>query len=410
MFDVLMNADERAVRDEARAFVRDRVDPQLLRDMDAEKVEYPRDFVRESGRAGLLGVRFPREWGGRGLDWTAESAVIEEFGVLGTALGCAQSMPSIVGEALHSFGTEDQKRRYLRSILSGERISAEGLTEPRGGSDFFGATTTARQEGDTFVLNGQKRFVVGAVSADLFLVYARTGGPEAKPHKAISAFLVERAMGVEVKHVYGLMGTRGGGTGRILFKEVRVPALNLLGELHGGYDVFNRMMIPERLTSAAGALGMGRAVLEVATRYAHRRKAFGRVIRDFQGVSFRIAESVARMDAARALVYAAGRMVDAGLDARRLVSEAKKVATEAAWATVNDAMQVMGGIGYTQVFPVERMLRDLRLALIWTGTNEIMNLLVQHEYAKELLGAPGRSRDIEADATHAEAEEEKVYE
>ncbi len=410
MFDVLMNVEERAVRDEARVFVRDRVDPQLLRDMDAEKVEYPRDFVRESGRLGLLGVRFPKHWGGRGLGWTAESAVIEEFGVLGTALGCAQSMPSIVGEALHSFGTEDQKDRYLRSILSGERISAEGLTEPRGGSDFFGATTTAHQEGDTFLLNGQKRFVVGAASADLFLIYARTGSPEAKPHKAISAFLVERGMGVEVKHIYGLMGTRGGGTGRILFKDVRVPATNLIGELHGGYDVFNRMMIPERLTSAAGALGMGRAVLEVATRYAHKRKAFGRVIRDFQGVSFRIAESVARMDAARALVYAAGCMVDANLDARRLVSEAKKVATEAAWATVNDAMQVMGGIGYTDVFPVERMLRDLRLALIWTGTNQIMNLLVQHEYAKELLGAPGRSRDIEADATHAEAEEEKVFE
>ena len=410
MFDVLMDAEGLAVRDAARVFVRDKVDPQLLRDMDAEKVEYPRVFVRESGRAGLLGVRFPKEWGGRGLDWTAESAVIEEFGVLGTALGCAQSMPSIVGEALHSFGTAEQKRRYFAPILSGELISAEGLTEPRGGSDFFGATTTARQEGDHFILNGQKRFVVGAASADVFLIYARTGGPEAKAHKAISAFLVERGMGVAVKHVYGLMGTRGGGTGRILFKDVRVPAANLVGELHGGSDVFNRMMIPERLTSAAGALGMGRAVLEVATRYAHRRKAFGKVIRDFQGVSFRIAESVARLDAARALVYAAGRTVDAGLDGRRLVSEAKKVATEAAWATVNDAMQVMGGIGYTQVFPVERMLRDLRLALIWTGTNEIMNLLVQHEYAKELLGAPGRSRDIEADATHAEAEEEKVYE
>ena len=390
--------------------MKDRVDPQLLRDMDAEKVEYPRDFVRESGRAGLLGVRFPTEWGGRGLGWTAESAVLEEFGVLGTALGCAQSMPSIVGEALHSFGTGEQKRRFFGPILRGEIISAEGLTEPRGGSDFFGATTTARQEGSHFVLNGQKRFVVGAVSADLFLVYARTGGPQAKPHKAISAFLVERNMGVEVKHVYGLMGTRGGGTGRILLRDVRVPAANLVGELHGGSDVFNRMMIPERLTSAAAALGMGRAVLEVATRYAHKRKAFGRVIRDFQGVSFRIAESAARMDAARALVFAAGRTVDAGLDARRLVSEAKKVATEAAWATVNDAMQVMGGIGYTEVFPVERMLRDLRLALIWTGTNEVMNLLVQHEYAKELLGAAGKSRDIEADATHAEAEEEKVFE
>ena len=410
MFEVLMNCEERRVQDEARAFVRDQVDPQLLRDMDAEKVEYPRDYVRAAGAAGLLGVRFPVAWGGRGLNWTAEAAVIEEFGVLGTALGCAHSMPSIVGEALHRFGTEAQKARYLRPILSGELISAEGLTEPRGGSDFFGATTTARQEGDTFVLNGQKRFVVGAAGADVFLVYARTGAPEARNQQAISAFLVERGMGVEVKHVYGLMGTRGGGTGRILFKDVRVPAANLVGELHGGYDVFNRMVIPERLTSAAGALGMGRSVLEVATRYAHKRKAFGRVIRDFQGVSFRIAESVARMDAARALVYTAGRMVDAGLDARRLVSEAKKVATEAAWATVNDAMQVMGGIGYTEVFPVERMLRDVRLALIWTGTNEIMNLLVQHEYAKELLGAPGRTRAIEADATHAEATEEIVYE
>ena len=410
MFDVLMNESQKAVRDAARVFVRDRVDPQLLRDMDAEKVEYPREFVRESGRAGLLGVRFPVEWGGRGLDWTAESAVIEEFGVLGTALGCAMSMPGIVGEALNHFGSPDQKRRYLAPILRGELVSAEGLTEPRGGSDFFGATTTARREGDAFFLNGQKRFVVGAVSADVFLIYARTGGSEAKPHEAISAFLVERGMGVEVKHVYGLMGTRGGGTGRIAMRDVRVPAENLVGRLHGGSEIFNRMMIPERLTSAAGALGMGRAVLEVATRYAHKRKAFGRAIREFQGVSFRIAESVARMDAARALVYAAGRMVDAGQDARRLVSEAKKVATEAAWSTVNDAMQVLGGIGYTDVFPVERMLRDLRLALIWTGTNEIMNLLVQHEYAKELLGAPGRSRDIEGDATHAEACDEKVYE
>ena len=155
---------------------------------------------------------------------------------------------------------------------------------------------------------------------------------------------------------------------------------------------------------------MGRAMLEVATRYAHKRKAFGKTIRDFQGVSFRIAESVARLDAARALCFVAGRMADAGLDARRLVSEAKKVSTEAAWATVNDAMQMMGGIGYTDVFPVERMLRDVRLALIWTGTNDVMNLLVQHEYARELLGKPSKVRDVELDATHADAAEEKVYE
>ncbi|MGZ6143293.1 MAG: acyl-CoA dehydrogenase family protein, partial [Myxococcales bacterium] len=164
------------------------------------------------------------------------------------------------------------------------------------------------------------------------------------------------------------------------------------------------------LTSAAGAIGLAAGALEIATRYAHKRKAFGRFIRDFQGVSFRIADSAARLDAARALAFAAGRTDDAGLDARRLVSEAKKVGTEAAWATVNDAMQVLGGIGYTNVFPVERALRDLRLSLIWTGTNEVMNLLVQHEFAKEVLAAQGKVRDVESDATQHEAGDEKVYE
>jgi hypothetical protein len=410
MFDVLLTEQERVVRDEARAFVRDQVDPQLLRDMDADKVEYPKEYVKSLAKANLLGLRFDPAHGGRGMSWAAELAVLEEVGVLGTALGCAYSMPSIVGEALSRFGTEEQKETYLGPILRAEMISAEGLTEPRGGSDFFGATTLAKRDGDDFLLTGQKRFVVGALGADVFLVYARTGDDASKPHKAISAFLVERSMGVEVKHVYGLMGTRGGGTGRIVFRDVRVPARNLIGELNGGYDVFNRMMIPERLTSAGGAIGMGRGVLEVATRYAHKRKAFGRFIRDFQGVSFRIAESATRMDAARALCFAAGKTVESGHDARRLVSEAKKVATEAAWATVNDAMQIMGGIGYTHVFPVERMLRDVRLALIWTGTNEIMNLLVQHEYAKELLGRSYKVRDVEMDAIAAEAAEEKIYE
>jgi acyl-CoA dehydrogenase len=409
MFDVLLNDVERGLRDEARAFVRG-VDPAVLRAMDADQVEYPREVVRAMGAAGLLGVRFPKEHGGRSATWAAELAVVEEFGRLGTALGCAQAMPSIVGEALSRFGTGEQKRRYLTPILRGEMVAAEGLTEPRGGSDFFGATTTAREAGGAFILEGQKRFVVGAMGADVFLIYARTGDSKAPPHRSISAFLVERSMGVEVKRVYGLMGARGGGTGRIVFSGVRVPKENLVGELNGGSDVFNRMMVPERLTSAAGAIGAGWAAIEIATRYAHKRKAFGRPIRDFEGVSFRIAESVARLDAARALCFAAGRTADAGLDARRLVSEAKKVGTEAAWATVNDAMQILGGIGYTNVFPVERMLRDLRLSLIWTGTNEIMNLLVQHEYAKELLGAKASARDVEKDATGVDAAEEKVYE
>jgi alkylation response protein AidB-like acyl-CoA dehydrogenase len=289
---------------------------------------------------------------------------------------------------------------------------AEALTEPRGGSDFFGAAATAKREGGFYILNGQKRFIVGAEGADLFMVYARTGQDEAS-HRAISALLVERGAGVEVQHVYGLLGTRGGGTGRVYFRDVRVPVENLIGRENGAYEIFNQMMIPERMTSAAGALGLARASLEIAARYADRRKAFGQKIRDFEGVSFKVAESLTRLDAARALVHETARIIDAVGNSgyvRRMVSESKRFATETAWAVVNDAMQIMGGIGYTDVYPIERLLRDARLMTIWTGTNEIMSLVIQHEYYRELLGAVPSARDVEADAPGAEVAGEKVYE
>lgn len=408
MFDFLLGNDEKVFRDQVRTFVKEKVPVSLIREMDGERITYPREFVRALGEAHLLGCRFPVRWGGRGLNWVAEMAALEEVGVLGSALGCAFSMPSIVGEALALFGNDEQREKYLKPIIAGQIVSAEGLTEPRGGSDFFGATTTAVRDANRFVLNGAKRFVVGAEGADVFLIYAKTD-PVAPPHKSLSLFIVEREMGVEVKHVYGLMGTRGGGTGRIIFRDVSVPAANLVGPLHAGGVLFNSMMVPERLVSVGGALGGGRAALEIAARYSSRRKAFGRVIREFEGVSFKIADCVATLDAARGLAYAACRSCDAGLDSRRLVSEAKKVGTEAAWAVVNAAMQVMGGIGYTNVYPIERLLRDARLGLIWTGTSEVMNLLIQHEYYRELLGESPRSRDVELDAI-APNDEEKVYE
>ena len=200
------------------------------------------------------------------------SIALEEIGVLGMSLGCLFSLVSIVGEALDVFGTDEQKKKYLEPLLKGKIFCAEALTEPRGGSDFFGATTTAVQKGDYYILNGQKRFVVGADGADIFLVYARTEGA---PGKSISAFIVERDMGVEAKYIYGLLGTRGGGAGRLVFKDTKVPKENLVLGLNRGADVFNQMMIPERMTSAAGAVGLARAALEVATRYSDKRKAFG---------------------------------------------------------------------------------------------------------------------------------------
>lgn len=406
---VLWDATTRKLVDEVRAFVRDEVPADLIQRMDREEVRFAKEFIQAAGRRNLLGLRFDPAYGGRGLPWTAEMAAIEEVGVLGTALGCNYVMPSIVGEGISVFGTEEQKKKYLAPILRAELFSAEALTEPRGGSDFFGAACTATRDGGEYVLRGSKRFIVGGEGADVFFVYARTNA-DAPGHKALSAFLVERTDRLRVDYLYGLMGTRGGGTARIEFDDVRVPADNLVGPLDGGALVFNRMMVPERLTSAAGALGAGRAALEVAARYAEHRKAFGKRIREFQGVSFRVADSLTRLDAARALTWAAACKADSGDDPRRLVSEAKKAATEASWETINDAMQVMGGIGYTDVYPIERLLRDSRLSLIWTGTNEVMNLLIQHEYFKQLLkeGPPGR--DIEPDAVNAAHSDEKVFE
>ena len=410
MFEAMLTEEQRALRDGARDFVR-WVPCELILDMDAERVTYPRGFVREAGRRNLLGLRFPSTYGGRGVDWVDEILAIEEVGVLGTALACAYVMPSIVGEALNVFGTGEQKERWLAPLLTGERIGAEALTEPRGGSDFFGTTTEARREGDHYLLRGQKRFIVGAVEADMFLVYARTD-PEAEPRHGISAFIVERGEGVEVAYQYGLLGTRGGGTGRLVFRDARVPAENLIGREHGAAAIFYQMMIPERMTSAAGAIGMGRAALEVAARYSDKRHAFGRKIRRFEGVSFKVADAITKLDAARGLVYGAARSVDGGDDpgrSRRLVSEAKKFATDTAWEVVNHAMQILGGIGYTDVYPIERLLRDTRLIMIWTGTNEVMDLIIQHEYYKQLLADEARNRDLEGDAPEAGQVDEKVY-
>jgi len=412
MYEVFVTDEQKKLREEVRDFVKT-IPRQLLIDMDADKVRFPKEFLVEAGRRNLLGLRFPPEYGGRGLKWVDEMIALEEISTLGSSLTCLYSLVSIVGEGLSVFGNEAQKQKYLKPTLEGKMYCAEALTEPRGGSDFFGATTVARKEGGHYVLNGQKRFIVGAEGADYFLVYAVTN-PEAAPHDRLSAFIVERDMGVEVKYVYGLMGTRGGGTGRIIFRDVRVPEKNLLGEENGGSKVFYQMMIPERIVS--GTTGSSRAMLEVAARYADKRKAFGQKIRDFEGVSFKIAESITKLDAVSALAYTVAKAVDEGIGTsgyrRRLVSEVKKFATEMQWEVINDTMQILGGIGYTSVFPVERALRDSRLQMIWTGSSEVMSVIIQHEYYKDILAKGVEGRDVEADVApdEAEATEEKIYE
>lgn len=415
MFDFLLTDQQLALREEVRELVT-WVPKEMIVEMDRDEIRFPREFLAEAGRRGLLGCRHPREWGGRDMDWVTTCMIMEEIGTLGYIFACTFGIGAeLVCDAIITHGTDAQRAKYVAPLLAGEIFAAEGLTEPRGGSDFFGTTTTAVRHGDHFLLNGQKRFIVGADGADFFLVYARTN-PDVEPQKGITAFIVDRGPGVSVDYLYNLMGSRGGGTGRVVFHDVEVPAENVVGILDGGEQVFNTMMIPERLGTAAMTIGPARASLEVAGGYTTRRKAFGKTINRFQGVSFQVAEASMLLDAARSMVYTTARAVDEGEDpekTRRYISETKKFVTEACQTVVHNAMQVTGGIGYTSVYPIERHFRDLRLASIWTGTNEVMSMIIAHEWYREYAQRHRRGRahrDWESDAADADATDEKIYE
>ena len=414
MFDYLLDENQLKLRDEVRDFVKS-IPRKMILDMDEDKIKFPTEFLQAAGRRNLMGCRYPEKWGGRGMDWLSTCMVMEEVGVLGYIFACTFGVGAeLVCDALILHGNDEQKEQYVKPLLKGELFAAECLTEPRGGSDFFGTTTTAVDKGDHYLINGQKRFIVGGEGADFFLVYARTD-PDAEPHKGISCFIVDRSAGVHSEYLYGLMGCRGGGASRLVFKDVKVPKKNLLGGLNKGINIFKTMMIPERLGTAAMTIGAARPAVEIATGYTSKRQAFGQPIAGFQGVSFQVAEAVTLLDAARAMIHATAKAVDAGIDpgrVRRMVSEAKKFVTESCQKAAHNAMQVMGGIGYTNIYPVERIFRDLRLASIWTGTNEVMSLIIATEWYKESaqIQTSDATRNMENDAAEYDAVDEKIFE
>jgi len=415
MFDYLLTEEQKGIQKEARAFAK-WIPKEMILDMDAEKIQFPHEYLREAGKRGLLGVRFPKKYGGRELSWIDEGLINQEISGVSHSLSCLWGVGAgLVADAVVNFGSEEMKQEIVVPISKGEQYAAECLTEPRGGSDFFGSTTRARKDGDDWILNGQKRFIVGAEGADWFMVYAVTD-PDAPPHSRLSAFMVPRTEGVETKYIYGLMGTRGGGAGRVFFNDVRVPERYVLNGINRGFEVFIHMMVPERLGTANSAIGAVRPAIEIATKYTSKRKAFGKPIKDFQAVGFKVADCVTLHDAANSLIYNTTLAIESKTvhpnRVRRMVSEAKKFATESSWDIINHCMQVLGGIGYTNVYPIERIMRDIRLAMIWTGTNEIMQLIIQNEWYKEYEKVISKSdrRDIEMDAENADQDDEKVYE
>jgi alkylation response protein AidB-like acyl-CoA dehydrogenase len=415
MFDFTMTDAQIKLRDEAREFTK-WVPKEMILAMDAEEIQFPKEYLQECGRRNLLGIRLPKEYGGRGLGWVDDVLVAEEIGVASYSLACLWGVGAdIVCEAIVKYGSEELKQEIVVPLLKGETFAAECLTEPRGGSDFFGATTRARKDGDDWIISGQKRFIVGAEGADWFMVYAVTD-PDAPPHKRMTCFMVPRTEGVESKYIYGLMGVRGGGAGRLLLDEVRVPERYALNGIHNGFEIFMTNMIPERLGTAAMTVGSVRPALEIATSYTSKRKAFGQPIMNFQAVGFKVADASMMMDAMRSMAYTTALAIDSGKASagriRRMVSQTKKFITEGAWEVANNCMQVMGGIGYTNVFPIERIVRDIRLSMIWVGSNEIMQHIVQTEWYKENGKniEAGKTRDVELDSVSAHETEEKVYE
>jgi alkylation response protein AidB-like acyl-CoA dehydrogenase len=419
MEDFLLTEEEKRIKYLLRETVKS-VPHDLLRKLEREEVAFPREFIDHVTGRGTVGLRFPERYGGKDASWVAEMSGVEEMGYLGFTLSCMYSLGTIVGEPIHRFGTGEQKDTYLKGITSGKKYGAEAITEPSGGSDLFGMMKSrAIKSGNKFVLNGQKRFIVGGKGADFFVTYAITD-PDAKSKtKGISAFIVDRdTPGLKVETIYGLMGNKGGGTARIIFKDAEIPEENIIGGINEGYDIFNRMMVPERLTTSAGSLGVSMAALEVATSYALKRQAFGHKLVEHEGISFKLSESLTLLQSASSLVFTASKAADlfeqGKVDlpyVRKLVSMAKLHSTEAMWKIVNDSMQMMGGIGYTTVYPIERLLRDSRLGLIWTGTSEVMKMIIQHEFLREFGSGTyfATKRDVEKDALDFRLDEEKVF-
>ena len=346
------------------------------------KGEFPHEIIRKAAGLGLLGVPYPEEVGGTGLDSLAYAITIEELSRASGSVGIIVSAHTSLGcNPLYLAGTPEQKDRYLRPMASGEVLGAYGLTEPGAGSDSRGTRTRAHRDGDAWVLNGSKRFITNAGVAGTYIVTAVTDR-EAESGK-ISAFIVEAdTPGFSIGRMEEKMGLHASNTGELIFEDCRLPAANLLGEEGEGDKLFLKTLDGGRIGIGAMALGLAQAAYEAASAYAMERRQFDRPIASFQGVAFKIADMATGIDAARLLVYRAAWLKDCGKPYTTEAAMAKLFASEVARQVTNDAIQVHGGYGYVTEYHVERYLRDAKLTEIGEGTSEIQRLVI----ARNILG------------------------
>jgi glutaryl-CoA dehydrogenase (non-decarboxylating) len=379
MIDLDLTPDQHLLVQTVREYLAKEFAP-TIGENDANHYYDPQTFSKLA-ELGFLGICFPERYGGAGMDYISLGLVSEELEYVDHSLRTIMSVHTgLFGCGIYIWGTEEQKQRFLKPLASGERFGAFGLTEPAAGSDVAGMKSTARRDGDSYILNGEKTWVSYADYADTFLVFAKTD-PAAK-HRGISAFVVEReeVEGLETAPIKHKAGIYAGDTGSIFMHDVRVPAANRLGEEGEGFAIAMSSLENGRYTVGAGACGTIRASLDYSTSYAQTREAFGQPIGRFQLVQQMIANMYAKYEASRLLYFKAGWLKNRGEPSGRAVSLAKWFACDAAFDSASDAVQVYGAYGYSDEYPVFRYLRNAKAPVIYEGTREI-HTMMQGEYA-----------------------------
>lgn len=373
--DFLLSDEHRMVQQMVREFAEKEVAP-TIKEYDRAQ-EMATFILPRMAELGILGICLPVRYGGQGMDYITLGLVCEELEAVDTTIRVIMSVHmGLNSMALLQWGNEIQKQRYLVPQAKGEKIACFGLTEPGAGSDVAGISSTARMEGDHYVINGEKMWISLATKADHVLWVARTNPDAADPHDGLSAFLVEMdRSGVTSGDIHGKLGVRAGSTGWIAFQDVKVPVENRLGEEGEGFKIAMSALDNGRYTVAAGATGLIRASLDAGVLYAKERKAFNREIGRFQLIQQKIAYMVQSYEVARLLYLRAGWMKNRGLRNTRETSLAKWYATDASFEAASQAIQVHGAYGYSDEYDVERYLRNARGAVIYEGTSEVHQLM-----------------------------------
>ncbi|MFF1357097.1 acyl-CoA dehydrogenase family protein [Streptomyces sp. NPDC058297] len=369
-----LSEEQTAVRQLAKDFVAREITPNVVGWDRAEEVD--RGIVKKLGDVGFLGLTIDEEYGGSGGDHLAYCLVTEELGRGDSSVrGIVSVSLGLVTKTIQSYGTEEQKREWLPRLTAGEALGCFGLTEPGTGSDAGSLTTRAVRDGDSYVINGSKMFITNGTWADVVLLFARS--TDAPGHKGVTAFLVPTdTPGLTRRTIHGKLGLRGQATAELVLEDVRVPASAMLGPEGKGFSIAMSALAKGRMSVAAGCVGIAQAALDAAVGYAAEREQFGKSIASYQLVQELISDISVDVDAARLLTWRVADLIDRGEGFATAASKAKLFASEAAVRCANNALQVFGGYGYIDEYPVGKLLRDARVMTLYEGTSQIQKLII----------------------------------